>query len=126
MTNKKFITVILQEVLGRTNSIPSFVIQHEPHRKFFFAAAGTSVMSGYLATTRGYTDRPRDSPSIRYGWQRKLNVKEFFFLRVFVAAGTCLSGGYLSQKGEIHLIEPLLCNDMRDTHADTEKNGSDF
>jgi hypothetical protein len=45
------------------------------------------------------------------------------YLRAFVAAGTYLPSRCLPPKGGIHLIEPLLCNDRRDTHTDTQIDG---
>jgi hypothetical protein len=59
------------------------LIRHGPYRKRrlqkFFIASGTSFRSCYLATIRGYTDRPTDTPAT-------IPV----LLTVFFAAGTCL------------------------------------
>jgi hypothetical protein len=50
------------------------LMRHGPHRKHqqFVVAARTFLLSCYLTTKQGYTDRPTDSPFIRLGPHGKL------------------------------------------------------
>jgi hypothetical protein len=69
-----------QEVLEEL--IPVFpLIRHGPHRKRrvrqFRVAAGNCLPSRHLATVRGHTERPTDSPLIR-------RVQHFFYCCVCV------------------------------------------
>jgi hypothetical protein len=66
-----------------------------------------------------HTDRPTDSPFIKTRTAEKMTRPTILILlRVFVAAGKCLSSRYLLPNGGIHLTEPLTSNDGRDTHED--------
>jgi hypothetical protein len=56
--NKKLLAELISHFL---------LIRHGEHRERlqkFLAAAGTCLLSRYLATMAGYTDRPTDSPLI--------------------------------------------------------------
>jgi hypothetical protein len=84
-----------------------------------------SLVSHYLATTGGYTDRPTDSPLIRHRPHWKWCVQQFFNCSVLTATGTCLPRHCLTPKGGIHLTELLPHNDKR-LHIQTHNRWEGF
>jgi hypothetical protein len=77
-----------------------------PHRKRlqqFFFVVETSLLSCYLATIRGYKDRPTGSPSIRHVPHKKLRVQQFVYCCMCIH---CCGNVF---------TEPLLSTERRDT-----------
>jgi hypothetical protein len=70
----------------------------------------------------GYADRPTDSPLI----DTDCIENESSMLRVFIAPETCFSSRCLAAKERVNFNEPLPSNDRRDTHTDTQTEGSDL
>jgi hypothetical protein len=67
---------------------------------------------GVVIYKDGYKHRPTDTcPTI------------LVLLLIFVSAGTCSSSRCLAMKGGIQYTKPLLSNDRRDTHTDTQTGG---
>jgi hypothetical protein len=101
--------------------IAYFPLIHGPQRKRrlqqFFAAAGTSLPSCYLATMRGYTDRPTGP-----------RVQQVFYIVACIRwSGNVFSDPLPSINGRIHFIELLLPHDdRRDRHIDKQTDGRDL
>jgi hypothetical protein len=79
-----------QKVLGRTNSLLSFDTTSTAQKskpQQIFVAGGTSLPSHYLATIRGYTDRPTDFPLTWHEAHRKWRVQQLFYYSVCIRCG---------------------------------------
>jgi hypothetical protein len=119
----------VKEILGRTN------------RVLFFDITRTAWKTTYppILRFRGKDKRYTADPPTKSSFSqerlylvvnlvrirdtqthRHARPASLLLLRVFVAAGTCLSSRCLATIGRIHFTKALPINDRRDTHTDTD------
>jgi hypothetical protein len=114
---------------GRTNHLLFFntidYIEKDACNNSWFAAV-TSIPNCYRATIGWYAYGSTEFPLMRHRPHRKRRVQRFIYCCLYSFCWTCLHSRCLATKVVMHFTEPLLRNERRNRHTDTQSGGRDL